>query len=54
MDGERVVIAASDPCNLVGILLPGAKVPSRLGGTVVLVDGAVEEENGLVGSVAAD
>ena len=54
LDGERVTIAASDPCNLVGILLPGSKVPSRLGGTVTLVDGAVEEESGLVGSAAAD
>ncbi len=48
------MIAAADPCNLVGILLPGAKVPSRLGGTVTLVDGAVEESEALAGSVAAD
>ena len=37
---EKVTIAASDPCNLVGILAPGQKVPSRLGAKLTLVDGA--------------
>ena len=36
---EHVTVAASDPCNLVGILLPGQKVPARLGATLTLVDG---------------
>ena len=51
--GERVTIATSDPCNLVGILLPGQKVPSRLGAKLTLVDG-VPEEDALLGAVAAD
>lgn len=52
-NGERVTIAASDPCNLVGILLPGQKVAARLGATVTLVDG-VPEETVALGAVAAD
>lgn len=52
-DGLRLTIAASDPCNLVGILLPGPKVPSRLGATLTLRDG-VPEEPVLVSSAAAD
>ena len=51
--GERVTIAASDPCNLVGILLPGQKVPSRLGSTLTLVDG-VPLEVPTAAAVAAD
>ncbi|MYB23449.1 MAG: DEAD/DEAH box helicase [Chloroflexi bacterium] len=51
--GERVTIATSDPCNLVGILLPGQKVPSRLGAKLTLIDGVPEEE-ALLGAVAAD
>ena len=51
--GERVTIATSDPCNLVGILLPGQKVPSRLGSKLTLIDGVPEEE-ALLGAVAAD
>ncbi len=41
--GERLAIATSDPCNLVGILLPGQKVAARLGATLTLVDGVVED-----------
>ena len=41
--GERVVVAAVDPLNLTGALLPGARVPSQPGRTVTLVDGAPEE-----------
>ncbi len=51
--GEEVTIAASDPCNLVGILLPGQKVPSRLGAKLTLVDGVLEAE-AAVGVAAAD
>ena len=51
--GEEVTIAASDPCNLVGILLPGQKVPSRLGSKLTLVDGVPEEE-AAAGVAAAD
>ena len=36
-------MAAVDPLNLTGALLPGARVPSQPGRTVTLVDGAPEE-----------
>jgi ATP-dependent helicase Lhr and Lhr-like helicase len=41
--GERVVVNATDPLNLVGVLLPGAKIPSVRTNEVVYVDGAPEE-----------
>jgi ATP-dependent Lhr-like helicase len=39
-DGERVTISACDPLNLTGVILPGARIPSIPGRTLVLVDGA--------------
>ena len=50
---EKVSVAASDPCNLVGILVPGQKVPARLGTKLVLVDGVPLEPNSS-GAAAAD
>ena len=50
---EKLTIAASDPCNLVGILVPGQKVPSRLGARLTLVDG-VPLEPASTGAAAAD
>jgi ATP-dependent helicase Lhr and Lhr-like helicase len=38
-DGSMVLIAASDPLNLVGILGTGAKVPAVLGSRILHVDG---------------
>ena len=40
--GERVAVAAADPLNLVGILTPGARIPSTSGATVVWRDGEWE------------
>lgn len=37
--GEEISIAASDPLNLVGIILPGEKVPANSNRTVVFRDG---------------
>ncbi|MGA7916968.1 MAG: hypothetical protein WCA00_17160, partial [Candidatus Acidiferrales bacterium] len=37
--GEVVTIAAADPLNLVGVLVPGDRVPSSSGKTVTFVDG---------------
>jgi ATP-dependent helicase Lhr and Lhr-like helicase len=37
--GERIVVAATDPLNLVGILTPGPRVPAIPGHTVLFVDG---------------
>ena len=38
-DGELIVIAASDPLNLVGTLLPGEKLSRQLGARLLLRDG---------------
>ena len=38
-DGALISLSALDPLNLVGTLLPGAKVPRTLGARVVLRDG---------------
>ncbi len=42
--GERVVIAAADPLNLVGIIVPGERIPAISGRTVTFRDGAWEPE----------
>ena len=34
-----VEIAAADPCNLQGVLLPGPKIPSRLHRTIIITNG---------------
>ncbi|WP_455923786.1 DEAD/DEAH box helicase [Pseudomonas putida] len=39
VDGALVTISASDPLNLTGTLLPGAKVPALSGNRLVLRDG---------------
>ncbi len=41
LTGETVVLSAADPLNLVGILLPGERVPAISGKTVSFRDGAV-------------
>jgi ATP-dependent Lhr-like helicase len=40
--GERVVVNATDPLNLVGVLLPGPAVPAVRTNTVVYIDGVQE------------
>ena len=40
--GERVVVSAVDPLNLVGVIVPGATVPAVRTRQVVYVDGVVE------------
>ena len=37
--GDQVVIAAADPLNLVGILLPGDKIPSTINNRILFRDG---------------
>jgi ATP-dependent Lhr-like helicase len=37
--GETIVLSASDPLNLVGILVPGERVPAISGKTVTFNDG---------------
>jgi ATP-dependent Lhr-like helicase len=38
--GERVTVNATDPCNLVGSILPGTGVPAIRTNRVVYIDGA--------------
>jgi len=42
--GERVVINATDPLNLVGSVLPGETVPAVRTNKVVLVDGIPDDD----------
>ncbi|MFZ3265154.1 MAG: DEAD/DEAH box helicase [Terriglobales bacterium] len=44
MNGERVVIAAADPLNLVGIIVPGERIPAISGRSVTFRDGMWEPE----------
>lgn len=46
-DGEWIVVAGSDPLNLVGVLLPGEKLPRQPGARLLLRDGvAVAQKTG--------
>jgi len=42
--GERVVISAADPLNLVGIVVPGERIPAISGRSVTFRDGTWEPE----------
>ncbi len=44
LNGERVVIAAADPLNLVGIVVPGERIPAISGRSVIFRDGVWEPE----------
>jgi ATP-dependent Lhr-like helicase len=44
--GERVTVNATDPCNLVGLVVPGARVPSVRTNSVIYVDGVAIESTG--------
>ena len=41
--GEAVTVSAADPLNLVGIVLPGARVPAVRANSVTYVDGVPED-----------
>jgi ATP-dependent Lhr-like helicase len=41
--GERVTVNATDPCNLVGTIVPGERVPSIRARRVTYLDGAADE-----------
>jgi hypothetical protein len=41
--GEIVTLSAADPLNLVGIIVPGDRVPATSGKTITLRDGAALE-----------
>ncbi len=40
--GQAITISAADPLNLVGIIVPGQRVPAVSGKTVTFVDGVAE------------
>ena len=44
LTGETIVLSAADPLNLVGILLPGERVPAISGKTVAFRDGVAVHE----------
>jgi ATP-dependent helicase Lhr and Lhr-like helicase len=46
--GERVVIAAADPLNLVGIIVPGERIPAISGKSVTFRDGVWDAEDALM------
>jgi len=43
--GEIITVAAADPLNLAGILVPGEKIPAISGRFVSFRDGVVVEQN---------
>ncbi len=47
---ERVVIAAADPLNLVGIIVPGERIPAISGRNVTFRDGVLDSEEALLAS----
>jgi ATP-dependent Lhr-like helicase len=54
LSGEVVTISAADPLNLVGVIVPGERIPAISGRTVSYCDGvAVENESGLQTRIAA-
>ena len=46
-DGETVVLSAADPLNLVGIVLPGPRIPAVATNSVSFTDGALASVPGL-------
>jgi ATP-dependent Lhr-like helicase len=47
---ERIVIAAADPLNLVGIVVPGERIPAISGPSVTFRDGVWDQEDALTTS----
>jgi ATP-dependent Lhr-like helicase len=44
--GERVSVSAADPLNLVGIIVPGERVPANSGRSITFCDGVPALETG--------
>ena len=51
--GERVTISATDPLNLVGVIVPGDTVPAVRTNRITYVDGVPEAPGGAAGSPLA-
>jgi len=52
--GERVVVNATDPLNLVGVIVPGETVPAVRTKRVVYVDGIPENADAPADAEVAD
>jgi ATP-dependent Lhr-like helicase len=50
--GERVVVNATDPLNLVGVIVPGASVPAVRTKRVTYVDGLAKVDDAVVATSA--
>jgi ATP-dependent Lhr-like helicase len=53
LSGETITLSAADPLNLVGILVPGERVPAISGRTVSYRDGIAVADAGPVVSAGA-
>jgi len=53
LEGECVRLSACDPLNLVGIVVPGARVPATRGNFVYFADGVAVPPEVLLGAAAA-
>jgi ATP-dependent Lhr-like helicase len=51
--GETVTISAADPLNLIGIIVPGERVPANSGRATTLRDGVAIVDRPKLASVAA-
>ena len=51
VSGETLMISAADPLNLVGIIVPGERVPAISGHIVSLRDGNAVEASGTISPV---
>jgi len=49
-NSERIIISAADPLNLVGIIVPGERIPAISGRSVVFRDGVWEADDALLAS----
>ena len=47
-NAERITIAAADPLNLVGIIVPGERIPAISGRSVTFRDGVLDAEDALL------
>jgi ATP-dependent Lhr-like helicase len=50
IQSERVVIAAADPLNLIGTIVPGERIPAISGRSVAFRDGVWDTEEALAAS----
>ncbi|MDQ3784907.1 MAG: DEAD/DEAH box helicase [Actinomycetota bacterium] len=50
--GEMVQISASDPLNLVGIVLPGTRIPALPTNTITYIDGAVASADAIASPIS--